>query len=173
MRGVLLATCAVFALAWCASAEAGVTAQAGEERTVPVPWVPSESWPGGRQYDPRLKRTVEFWGAGMPLREVFAAVKEQTGVEIGFWPPGDDNERICVNLYLNPEKPSTLRQLMAQLSWVTDCGFGVSGEEEEEPSYCLLATSMKGGALRRMEEEQAANVREWRASGRGSWKTGG
>jgi len=116
-----------------------------------------------------LKRTVEFWGAGMPLREVFAAVKEQTGVEIGFWPPGDDNERICVNLYLNPEKPSTLRQLMAQLSWVTDCGFGVSGEEEEEPSYCLLATSMKGGALRRMEEEQAANVREWRASGRGSF----
>ena len=91
----------------------------------PVPWAPSESWEGGRQYDPRLEKTVRFWGAGMPLRDVFAGVKEQTGVEIGFWPAGDVNERVCVNLYLNPEKPPTLRELMAQLGWVMDCGFSV------------------------------------------------
>ena len=128
-------------------------------------WLPSESWPGGEQYDPRLERRVNFWGAGMPLRDVFGGVKEQTGVEIGFWPPGDDNERICVNLYLNPDDPPTLRELMAQLRWVTDCGFGfrVSGEEEEEPSYCLLATSMAGGVRRRLQAEQDATVSALRA----------
>ena len=168
-RGMWPAACAVLAVGWCACAGAGAPGQPGSERAIPVPWVPSESWPGGRQYDPRLDRPVEFWGAGMPLRDVFAGVKEQTGVEVGFWPPGDVNERVCITLYLNPEEPPTLRELMVQLSWVMDCGFGISGEEEEERSYCLLATSIKGGALRRMEEEQAANVREWRASGRESF----
>jgi hypothetical protein len=155
MRGVLLATCAVFALGWCACAEADATAQVGGERSAPVPWVPSESWPGGEQYDPRLDRRVKFWGAGMPLKDVFAGVRGQTGVEIGFWPAGDDNERICVNLYLNPEKPPTLRELMVQLSWVMDCGFGLT-REEGDPKYCLLSTSIRYAAERRLRGETRA-----------------
>ena len=120
-----------------------------------APWVPSESWAGGRQYDPRLEKTVEFWGAGMPLREVFAGVKEQTGVEIGFWPAGDMNERVCVTLYLNPEKPPTLRELMAQVSWVTDCGFGYE-PGEGAARYYLLSTSVGQGAMEKLREERAA-----------------
>jgi hypothetical protein len=109
-------------------------------------WLPEESWPGKAQHDPRLDRTVRFWGAGIPLKDVFASVEEQTGVEIGFWPPGDDNERICVNLYLDPDRPPTLRELMAQLSWVVDCGFACS-DGAETKTYALLSTSIGAGAL--------------------------
>ena len=80
---------------------AAVIERAPEADIHPTPWHPSESWPGGKQFDPRLDQSVSFWGAGIPLKDVFAGVKEQTGVEIGFFPPGDANERICVTLYLN------------------------------------------------------------------------
>jgi hypothetical protein len=136
------------------SAGGAATEAAGPEGSF-VPWVPSESWEGGRQYDPRLERAVRFWGAGMPLREVFAGVKEQTGVEIGFWPAGDVNERICVTLYLNAEKPPTLRELMAQLSWVTDCGFGYDAREGAA-RYSLLSTSVAQGATEKLREERVA-----------------
>src|SRR4030042_2289889 len=66
-------------------------------------WVASESWPGGTQHDARLGRTVQFWGAGIALRDVFAGIQEQTGAEIGFWPAGDVKEGGCGDLYLNPE----------------------------------------------------------------------
>ena len=52
------------------------------------PWDPGESWPGGAQSDPRLDQTVDFWGAGISLKDVFADIHEQTGLEIGFHPPG-------------------------------------------------------------------------------------
>jgi hypothetical protein len=87
----------------------------------------------------------------MPLRDVFAGLKEQTGVEVGFWPPGDMNERICVTLYLNPEQPPTLRELMAQLSWVMDCAFALS--QGDEPRYWLLSTSIGQGVAERLEAE--------------------
>jgi len=98
---------------------------------------------------------VAFWGAGMPLREVFAGVKEQTGVEIGFWPAGDMNGRVCVTLYLNPEQPPTLRELMAQVSWVMGCGFGVTYEEGDS-EYWLLSTSSRYGAESRLGAERRA-----------------
>jgi hypothetical protein len=160
-RAAVLVVCLGLALAvWGAApargaAEGAAVAPAASPSSDFVPWVPSESWPGGRQYDPRLERTVAFWGAGMPLREVFAGVKEQTGVEIGFWPAGDVNERVCVTLYLNPEKPPTLRELMAQLSWVTDCGFGVTYEEGDS-EYWLLSTSSRYGAESRLRAESRA-----------------
>jgi len=160
MTRVLLATVLCGALLALGSAGAASAEAAGSEASL-VPWVPSESWAGGRQYDPRLERTVGFWGAGMPLRDVFAGVKEQTGVEIGFWPAGDMNERICVTLYLNPEKPPTLRELMAQLSWVVDCGFSVSDGVEGERTYCLLSTSIGQGDIKqRLEEEMTALLDE-------------
>jgi hypothetical protein len=114
-------------------------------------WVASESWPGGTQHDARLGRTVQFWGAGIPLGEVFAGIQEQTGVGIGFWPAGDVNERVCVNLYLNPERPPTLRQVMAQLSWATDCGFGY-WVEGDEARYSLLKTSIGEGMVERLRQ---------------------
>jgi len=157
-RAAVLLLCVGLALAvWgltpqrAAAESAAALAPAASPSPGFVPWVPSESWAGGRQYDPRLERTVEFWGAGMPLREVFAGVKEQRGVEIGFWPPGDVNERICVTLYLNPEQPPTLRELMAQVSWVTDCGFAYS-DTGGSKSYRLLSTTIGDGAIERLHE---------------------
>ncbi len=126
-----------------------------------VSWVAGESYGDGTQSDPRLDQPVAFWGAGIPLKEVFASLREQAGVEIGFWPAADDNERICVNLYLNPDRPPTLRELMVQLSWVTDCAFALS-EVDEEKRYALLATTIKHGAVARMQREQEQNVRAYR-----------
>jgi hypothetical protein len=130
-----------------------------------IPWLPAESWPGREQSDPRLDQPVNFWGAGVPLKRVFDGLGEQTGVEIGFYPPGDMNERVCVNLYLNPEDPPTLRELLVQLSWVTDCAFACSPQEPRR--YWLLSTSAGHGALVRAMEwadqqsnEQGHRVRE-------------
>jgi len=117
-------------------------------------WDPSQSWPGGSQADSRLDQPVSFWGAGIPLRDVFASVEQQTGVEIRFFPPGDDNERICVNLYLNSSNPPSLRDLMAQLSWVTDCAFACAGSAEDTVYY-LLSTGVAQGAAAAMREREA------------------
>ncbi len=125
------------------------------------PWQPWESHPGGAQADERLGRVVEFWGAGIPLKDVFAEIAEQTGVEIGFWPPGDENARICVTLYLNPEGFPTLREVMVQLSWVLDCTFACSAGDGEV-RYMLLSTSVGHGvieSLRRRLAEQAEEQR--------------
>jgi hypothetical protein len=127
-------------------------------------WNPSASWPGGEQYDPRLEKTVTFWNAGIPLAEVFRRIEEQTGVSIGFRPAGDVNARICVNLYLSPDQPPSLRELMAQLSWAVDCTFSYEGDGGET-RYSLLSTSMGEGDVtgaleRRAQEEQEAEARE-------------
>ncbi len=121
----------------------------------PIPWLPGESYADGPTFDPRLDRPVRFWGAGLSLRDVFAEVRQQTGVEVGFWPPGGANERVRVNLYLSPEDPPTLRALMSQLWWATDCAFGYrAGADETAPyRYYLLSTSIAGGAQARLEQE--------------------
>ncbi len=126
-----------------------------------VPWVAGESYGDGTQSDPRLDQPVALWGAGIPLKEAFASLREQAGVELTFWPPGDENERICVNLYLDPNRAPSLRELMVQLSWVTECTFGLS-EVDGEKQYALLATSMKHGAVARMLREQEQNVGAYR-----------
>lgn len=132
-------------------------------------WLPYETHPGGAQYDARLDKPVKFWRAGLSLKEVFAGVAEQTGAEIGFWPRGDENERVHVNLYLNPDSPPSLRELMAQLAWVTGCTFAYEeGDESGEPwTYYLLSTSVAGGAEERLEESRAeamaARRQEWDA----------
>lgn len=126
-------------------------------------WNPSDSWQGGKQYDPRLEKTVTFWNAGIRLAEVFRKVKEQTGVSIGFRPEGDVNARICVNLYLNRDQAPSLREFMAQLSWALDCAFSYQ-EEEGEIRYSLLSTSMGEGDViglleRRAREDQEAEAK--------------
>ncbi len=120
-------------------------------------WQPSQSYPGGTQADPRLDQPVQFWRAGLTLAEVFASVEEQTAVRISFWPPDDQNTRVRVNLYLNPRKPPSLRELMAQLQWVTDCPFSYHRPSESaEPVYELLRTSIGDGVIERLEAEQHA-----------------
>ncbi|UCC67992.1 MAG: hypothetical protein JSV79_12915 [Armatimonadota bacterium] len=155
---VPLALLASLALATPAAAQ--TPPQLGEtpDGTPFYQWEPSQSWPGGSQHDPRLDRPVSLWGAGILLRDLFASVKDQTGVEIGFFPPGDDNERICVNLYLNSDSPPTLRELMAQLSWVTDCAFAYAEPGEQEPTYYLLSTSIGSGAMKRIRDERDAAI---------------
>ena len=126
-------------------------------------WLPYETHPGGAQFDARLDTPVNFWRAGLSLKEVFVGVAEQTGVEIQFWPAGDENERVHVNLYLNPDRPPSLRELMAQLAWVTGCTFAYEeGEDADEPwTYYLLSTSVAGGAEERLEEERAEAMAAW------------
>ena len=132
----------------------------------PVPWLIQESWPDGRQHDSRLDKTVTIWGAGIPLAQVFNLVREQTGVTIVCWPAGDDNERICVNVFLNPKSTPSLRDFMATISWVMDCAFGFS-DESGERIYYLLRTSIKSGAMARLQASQAEMVlssrQEWQA----------
>jgi hypothetical protein len=127
-------------------------------------WNPSESWQGGKQYDPRLERTLTFWNTGVPLAEIFRKVKERTGVSIGFRPSGDVNARVCVNLYFDPDQPPSLREVMAQLSWALDCTFSYE-EEEGEIRYFLLSTSIGEGDVigkleQRAQEEQEAEAKE-------------
>ncbi len=128
-------------------------------------WNPTESSVGGLQADSRLDKTVWFWRGGLTLKEVFAAVRAQTGVDLKFWPADDLNARVRVNLYLNRDHPPTLRDFMATLMWVTDCVFARK-EEENAPkvTYYLLSTSIGEGvekqitAAARMKRE----LREWR-----------
>jgi hypothetical protein len=80
-------------------------------------------------------------------------------VEIGFWPPGDDNERICVTLYINPEGPPTLREVMVQLSWVLDCSFACSAGDGER-TYALLSTSAGHGVIESLRERRARRDEE-------------
>jgi hypothetical protein len=116
-------------------------------------WRPDLSYSGYAQYDARLDKPVKFWRAGLSLAEVFAGVAEQTGVRIDFWPRDDLNRRVRVNLYLQEDEPPGLRELMTQLSWVTDCLFGVEGEGETR-SYYLLATSLGQGLEGASDEAQ-------------------
>jgi hypothetical protein len=118
-------------------------------------WDTGESWPGGEQHDPRLDEPVSCWRAGISLSDLFADMAEQAGVAIGFWPHDDENRRLRVHVFLNSDEPPTLRDLMAQLTWVTDCTFGCTGSGAGS-SYYLLGTSIAEGAvanLRRRETQ--------------------
>ncbi len=128
-------------------------------------WQPSDSYAGGKQPDPRLDQPVEFWRAGLTLSEVFTSVEEQTRVHISFWPADDQNTRVRVNLYLNPEQPPSLRELMAQLAWVVDCPFFVE-DEPGENAYYMMSTSIASGAK---ENLQARVDALWKAR-EGRWK---
>ncbi|MBN1460550.1 MAG: hypothetical protein JXA57_13535, partial [Armatimonadetes bacterium] len=150
------------------SAMAGEAIAAASAPTVKMaPWLPAQSYPGREQADARLDERVNFWGAGIPLARVLESIGEQTGVEIGCFPPGDMNERVCVNLYLNPDDPPTLREMLVQLSWVTDCALACSPEQPRR--YWLLSTSAGNGALvrtleakreeRRAEESELSAIR--------------
>jgi hypothetical protein len=124
-----------------------------------TPWVPQQSWPGGAQYDARLEQAVRFWGAGIPLAQVFAEVRAQTGITIGFWPAGDDNARVCVNLFLDPARPPTARELLAQLAWITDCSFAYDGSVNP-PAYQLLHTSAGASVLEEAKARRAQRLAE-------------
>ena len=147
-----VSTAAVIALLLMASAGWAASSEKADSSPPPFEqWLPGESYSGGKEYDPRLDQPVRFWGAGIPLKQVFESIREQIGVEIGFWPPGDMNERVCVNLYLNPDKPPSLRELLVQLAWVTDCSFAWE-RDEGGCRYALLSTSMGDGAIERLLE---------------------
>jgi hypothetical protein len=118
-------------------------------------WNPSASYTGGSQADPRLDRPIGLWCTGSTLSEVFAHVLDQTGVRLGFRSLGDDeNPRVRVNLYLNRSDPPSLRDVMAQLSWVLDCTFCMQ-ETDGEKSYLLMSTNLASGAAQRLQERES------------------
>ncbi len=120
-------------------------------------WDVNRSWPGREQADARLDRPVRMWRTAIPLSEAFAQVREQTGAAVRCWPPGDQNERIRVNLYLNEQPPPSLRELMAQLAWVVDSSFACT--EGEGRAYYLLSTTLGEGLAKDPQAMQQA----WRA----------
>ncbi|MCJ7750453.1 MAG: hypothetical protein MUQ65_05095, partial [Armatimonadetes bacterium] len=130
-----------------------------------VPWLPSHSYPDRSRPDPRLDKPVGFWRAGLPLDEVFAGLSEQTGVALAFYPPGDDNQRLRVTLYLNPNDPPSLRDILSQLMWTSDCA--LASEETGDPSapyrYYLLSTSIAAAAESRLSEDWQAAMDGFRA----------
>jgi hypothetical protein len=131
----------------------------------PPQWLPQQSWPGGRQDDARLERTVKYWGTGVPAADLFGAITRQTGVQLGFSPPDDDNARICLNVYLNPKEPPTLRDMLVQIGWVMDCAWGVEGEGEQS-RYVLLHTNSGDGVVESVQAQAAARARQQAAGAR-------
>ena len=130
-------------------------------------WQPGESYQEGSQFDSRLDKPVRLWRAGTPLREVFADLTRQTGVEFDFLAPEKDEPRICVTFYLNPEQPPSLRAVMAQLNWVTGCLFAYTEPRAESRAYHLLWTSVGQGTAGNVAAQAAA----WRAQLRAEMDT--
>ncbi len=149
MRSRLL-LCFLLTLLWAGAASAASDAAFRQ-------WLPWESWPGGKQYDAHLDKTVAFWHAGITLEEVFQSIRQQAGVTLTFRPEDDENRRVRVNLFLNPQQPPTLRDLMAQLSWVVDCPFSMS-EENGATVYSLMSTSIGAGAEQALLDRRATRI---------------
>jgi len=99
-------------------------------------WQPSESWPGGSQYDPRLDAAVRFWQAGIPIYSVLSGIREQTGVAVSA--DSGSGFRVCVTLYLNPDAPPTLRELLVQLQWATESTVLTRRSEAADRVYDVL-----------------------------------
>jgi hypothetical protein len=159
----------VLLLAVCLPASAAPTPiHLGPGQPQAYAWQADESWPGGSLADSRLDQAVRFWRAGLSLPEVFAGIEEQTGVAISVWPPTDPAARMRVNLYLNPERTPTLREVMVQLSWAVRSSFACTDGSERR--YFLLGIGEVGGewarlaaareARDRREQEQARQNRE-------------
>lgn len=117
-------------------------------------WDPGKSVQGGEQEDTRIDQPVACWRAQISLPDLFASIAEQTGVSIGFWPPDDQNARLRVNVFLNADDPPALGDLMAQLSWVTDCAFGFTGSGDST-RYYLLSTSIAQSAAAGLQQREA------------------
>ena len=102
-------------------------------------WDPAQS-AAGQQADARLDRPVRFWRAGLSLTEVFAGIEQQTGVKLVLWPANDPSLDIHVTLFLNPEKPPSLREVLVQLKWATDTTVMCTEKEPEggKKSYYLI-----------------------------------
>jgi hypothetical protein len=143
---------------WGASAGLAASSPAAAE----VVWHPSEAAQGGSQYDARLDQPVRLWGAGIALRDVFGELTRQTGVAFDFAAPEGDEPRLCVTLYLNPERPPELRGVMAQLMWVTGCSFTYT-EEPAGRAYHLIWSSVGQGAAEQLAGEAAARREQFEA----------
>lgn len=121
------------------------------------PWNPSLSSQGQPGYDARLDEPVKFWQPGITLAEVFASIRQQTGVTLGFFPADDENQRVRVHLFLNPGEPPSLRSLLVQLAWVTDCSFS-EAEQDGQIAYYLMATSIAVRRRRGVEGARGAGA---------------
>ncbi len=137
----------------------GATGLAWGAGPVETQWQPSESWPGGAQYDARLDQSVQFWVTGKPALQVLASLQEQTGVSFGTFPPNSASERVCLALYLNPDQVTTLREVMAQLAWVLDASFLMEGEGEAR-KYTMLFPAADPGAFAAEEKRRRAGSSE-------------
>jgi hypothetical protein len=155
---------AVPAAAELSKALAATTIAAGD--MLLTMWEPSESYEGRAQADARLDRPVQLWRPGMPLREVLQELSQQTGVGFGFWPADAEEGRVCTTLYLNPQQPPSLRSVMAQLSWVTGCGFAYPQGQGEDRTYYLLGSSAGQGVAEKLEADSQALREQFR----GQWE---
>ncbi len=120
-------------------------------------WEPADSYPGAALHDSRLDSPVRFWRAGISLAELAAAIEEQTGVAVGFWPGAHENPRLRLNVFLSTADPPTLRDLLTQLAWVTGCTFACTSPTElTDYVYYLLDSSLADGASERWRDLKIA-----------------
>ena len=129
-----------------------------------APWSPGGSGTG----DPRLDQTVSLWKAGITVAEVLEAAHAQTGVSIR--PSSSDGleNRLRVTVYLNPQNPPRLGELLAQLAWVTDGTVRVAGTGREAVYQFVLPPPGTGDPVAKLterldRESRERQSREWRA----------
>ncbi len=128
-----------------------------------IQWNPSESYPWGSQWDPRLDRPVAIWRTAILLADVFVEIKRQTGVEARLWSlDGSARElsQVRLNLYLGSKDPPSLRSVLAQLSWVLDYAIAYRAASGRlDTHYDLLCSDPGPAALSALATKMGATVK--------------
>src|SRR5574340_1259743 len=156
---LLLASCLLLPL----RAHAAETAAASPaDDPVLTPWQSGQSYAGDAQGDARLDSPVQLWRAGLPLRQVFDELTRQTGVALDFWPADAPEGRVALTLYLNPKQPPSLRDVMAQLTWVVHSSFAFAEGPAESRTYYFLGTSTGAGVAEKLAADAAARQEQFR-----------
>jgi hypothetical protein len=124
-------------------------------------WQPGDSYQSGPQFDGRLDKPVQSWHPGTPLRDILADLTQQTGVHFDFVAPDKDEPRLCVTLYLHPQRPPSLREVMTQLGWATGCTFAYAECRPEGKVYYLLWSSVGEGTARELDAQREQFRADW------------
>lgn len=114
-------------------------------------WSPAESILRGAQYDERLDRPVRLWATGLTVAAGLAEITSRTGVTL--CQSETYGGPVRLNLYLNPHRPPTLRELMVNLAWTTNCVWAIRETGQPQAPFQYL---LGRGALPRLAEASSA-----------------
>ena len=100
-------------------------------------------------------------GRACRCRPCLADLTKQTGVQLVIWPADAAEARTGLTLYLNPQKPPSLREVLVQVKWVLDCTITYS-ETNGVKTYYLLGNPPSDAVAKRLAA--AAQTRARRSS---------